>query len=469
MQVEVSPAEESKARLDITLTPEEVDGVIDSTYQRLSQQVRVPGFRPGKAPRALVLRTYGDEAFYHQATDEALRRWYPRALAESGVEAIDQGEVDLPDEEEHLEPGQSFSFSATVTTKPEVELPEYATIRIPVPPTVVTEEDVDKVVDDVRKSRATLEPATARAAEIGEVVKLNIHGRVEGREVLSEEDLQFELVDESDRPDERLPGLSKELVGARPGDIREIVLSLPADYAEQELAGHALSLRAVVKEVLRKVLPELTDDFAKEVSSGQTVAELREMIRHNLEHEKHDEATGKVATDIVDSLIARSTLEVPDLMVEEEQDQILADQRRYFERQGLKFDQFLMAARKSEEEYRAELRPAAERRVKRDLILDAVARAEQLEPDATEVDQEVRQMSEAVARNERDIDRLAHSSRLHRTVATEMRRRMALTKLVELSSGLKPLDHPHDEEEADAESAPQAKEPIAEPEPQPAS
>lgn len=460
MQVEVSPAEEGKARLHVTLTAEEVGSVIDSTYQRVAQRVRVAGFRPGKAPRQLVLRTYGEEDFYHRATDELFRRWYPLALAESGVEAIDQGELESTGEHEHVRPGQAFSFSALVATKPEINLPDYEEMKIPAPSTEVTDAEVDKVLDAIRSSRATLEPVPSRPAQIGDVVKMNIHGRSQGEEVLSQDDFDFELVDETDQADPRFPGLSKELVGARPGDIRDVVLSLPPDYREQELAGESLSLKIVVKEVQRKILPELTDDFAKEVSSAESVSALREMIRHNLEHEKLDEATGKVSTEVVDALIARSNLQAPEILVEEEQDRMLREHRRYFERQDLKFDQFLMAARKSEDEYRSDLRPAAERSVKRDLILDAVAEAENLEPDPRTVDEEVRQMSEAVSNSERDVERLTHSPRLHATVADEMRRRMALTKLVEITSGLKPLDHDHDGPQGDpteeAETAPEA-------------
>ena len=446
MQVEVSRIDDATARLNISLTPDEVDGAINSTYQRLGQRVKIPGFRPGKAPRVMLLRTYGEDEFYHQATDEAIRQWYPKALRESGLQALDSGQLDLENEDSHLTPGEPFAFAALVPTLPEIKLPEYGEIKIPAPPTLVTEEDVDKVIDAVRLSRATLEPAPTKAAAIGDVVKMNIHGRAGGEEVVNREDFDFELVDEKESEEVNpFPGLSEELVGARPGDIREITLTLPLEYADGDVAGKVLLLNIVVKEIQRKVLPELSDDFVKEVSSSaETAAALREIIRHNIEHEKNEEAINKVAAEVVDSLIARTNPTAPEVLVMDEQDRMIRAQRRYFERSGLRLEQFLVSAKKSEEQYRQELRPAAERSVKRDLLLDAVAKAEGLEPDTEVVDAEVRRMSGSLSKSERDFERLSESRRLHDVVTEEMRRQAALMKLVELVSGLQPITHDHD-------------------------
>ena len=446
MQIDVVPAEGSTSRLKITLSPEEVNAAIDSTYQRLGQRVKIHGFRPGKAPRPLLLRTYGDEAFYHQATDEAIRKWYPKALDQSGVEALDQGELDLDDSHDHVQPGEEFSFTATIPTKPEIVLPEYGEIKIPAPPIIVTQHDVEDVLDKLRLSRATLEPAPAKEADIGDVIKMNVHGRSEGKEVIAQDDLQFELVNEDEDPDEDFPGLSEELAGAVRGDIREISLPLPPDYRNQDLAGKSLNLQIVVKEIQRKVLPPLTDEFVQEVSRAQDVPGLRSLIHHNLEHERTDEAINKVATEVIDSLIARTPFDVPEILVSEEQDRLVREQRRYFERRGLQFDQFLIAVKKSEEQYREELRPAALRNVKRDLLLDAAAKAEEMEPDPVAIDAEVRQMSQVVSRSEADLERLSGSRRLHETVTVDMRRRMALTKLVEMTSGLTPHTHEDNDE-----------------------
>lgn len=451
MQVDVEKLEAGKVRLNVTLTAEEVGAAIDGTYQRLGQRVRIPGFRPGKAPRAMLLRSYGEESFYHQATDDAVRKWYPKALDQSGIRPLDVGTLDLGDDHSHLTPGDTFTFAAEVPTLPEIELPDYGQIQIPAPSSDVSEADVDKLIDELRMATSTLEPAPAKAAAIGDVVKMNIHGRSEGREVLSDEDFEFALVEEDQDRDSNLPGLSKELVDSRPGDIREIVLSLGDDYRDEEMAGKALSLNIVVKEILRKVLPEVNDEWVVKVSGdAKTPDELRDRIRHNLEHEKRDEAINEVATQVIDSLIARTNPVVPEVMVNDELDTVMREQRRYFERRGLSFDQYLVAARKSEDEHREELRGTAERRVKRDLILDSVAAREGFEADPKDVDEQVNAMSKVASRSEADYERLSGSARLHDSIAEEIRRRMALTKLVEMASGLTPL---HDETQEDETSA----------------
>lgn len=445
MQVEVTLVDEATARLDVTIEADEVDRAIEATYRRLAQRIKVPGFRPGKAPKSILLRTFGEDDFYHQATDEGIRRWYPQALRESGVQALDSGRLEERGEDSHVVPAESFTFVAVVPVVPEIQLPDYGEIKIPPPPTLVTEEDVDKVIEEVRLARATLEPAPAKAAALGDVVKMNIHGKAGGDDVVAREDFDYELV-ETER-ERTFPGLSKELTGARPGDIRDMTLALPDDYEDADLEGKSLLLNIVVKAIQRKVLPELNDELVQEISSSKTVSELRHVIRHNIEHEKNEEAINKVAGEVVDSLIARTNPPAPETLVAEAEDRMLRDQKRYLEQGGMRFDQFLIAARKSEDEYRADLRPSAERAVKRDLLLDAVAKAENLEPVPADVDLEVKRMSASVSRSERDFERLSESRRLHDVVAEEMRRRAALTKLVEMTSGLKPLVHPEDEAE----------------------
>jgi trigger factor len=336
---------------------------------------------------------------------------------------------------------------------PEIELPDLADIKIVAPSTDVSEQDVDAIIDGIRTERATLEPVAAKAAELGDVIKMNIRGRLGGEEVLNEEDFDFEVVEEAPgEPVRPLPGLSAELMGAKPADIREITLPLGDDYPDPNMAGKTLLLNIVVKAIQRKVLPELNDEFVQQVSStSKTVADLRETIRHNLEHERFEEAFKSVANEATDSLIARVNPPAPDGLVQDELDRIIREQRRRLERSGLQFDQFLLATNMSEDAFRESIAPTAERAVKRDLLLDAYAKAENIEPDPRAVDAEVRIMSGAVSGSERDYEVLSGSRRLHDLVTEEMRRRVALTKLVEIVSGLKPLEHDHDHDHESVE------------------
>src|SRR5579859_1346306 len=233
MNVDVTKLPESRVSLKIELTPEEVDAALERTYKSLVQRVNVPGFRKGKAPRAMLERMVGREFFLAEATEEAVRWGYRKALSEEKLSPIDQPDVDLHDhdsedhEHHHVEPGQSFRFEATVSVRPEVKLPDYHSLRVEREQEPVTDDDIDGVLEELRRRNATLEP-TVRAAEIGDVVTMNLTARIEGEEVLNRDTFDYELRDEEEAgPDPVFPGLSAELAGANRGEIKEIALALP--------------------------------------------------------------------------------------------------------------------------------------------------------------------------------------------------------------------------------------------------
>ncbi|HZT97301.1 MAG TPA: trigger factor [Chloroflexota bacterium] len=455
MQVEVAPQENGSARMSVVVSAEEVESAVNATYQRLSQRVKIPGFRPGKAPRQVVLRTIGEEYFLHQATDEVLRRWYPKALEESGLDPIAQGTLDAGDDHGHVHPGEEFRFAATVPIKPLISLPDYRQIKIPAPPVIVAIADVDDVLDKLRWDRGSWEPAPARAAEAGDAVRVNVTGRIGGHEVAAEEDLQVELVAEEESEEERnrfaddprFPGLSRKLAGSRVGDIKDLVLQLPQGKGEDHSTPNTMTVTVIVKEVLKRALPPLDDEFARNVSSAEDVQGLRALIRRNLERERAEEARTRVAREIIDSLIARTNPPAPETLVEKEMDSIVRDARRSIEQAGMKFDEFLIIAHKSEEQFRQESRPQAERRVKRDLILESIVEAEGIEVTPEEIEAQVETMSQYVTRSDRDYERLVHSERLHEAVAENLARSKALNLLVEIVSGLKPEED--EDEDAD--------------------
>src|SRR5579859_7984166 len=298
MNVEVTRLPESRVALKVELAPEEVDSALDRTYKQLVQRVTIPGFRKGKAPRAVVERMVGAEYFLHEATDEAVRWGYRKAVDSENLIPIDQAEIDTgPESHEHVEAGEPFHFEATVAVKPEVQLPDYSTIRVEREQVEVSDEDVNQVLEDIRQRNATLEPVN-RPARVGDVVTLNITGRVDGVEVINNDNAEFELTDEENGdPDGTLPGLSAELTGTTSGEIREVALSLPADYRDDAMAGKTMMVRALTKEIKRKVLPELDDDFAQSVSAFETIDELRAALRDNIELERRMEADQKLVND----------------------------------------------------------------------------------------------------------------------------------------------------------------------------
>src|SRR5947209_1665474 len=385
MNVEVTKLPESRVSLKIELAPDEVNGALDRTYKTLVQRVNVPGFRKGKAPRPMLERMVGREFFLAEATEEAVRWGYRKALSEEKLSPIDQPEIDLHDHEsdehthEHVEPGQSFHFEATVSVRPEVRLPDYQSLRIERDQQPVTDADIDEVLEELRSRNATLEP-TIRPAQIGDVVTLNVTARVEGEEVLKREDFDYELRDEEqDGPDPVFPGLSPELVDTNRGDIKEIPLTLPAEYAEDQFAGKTMFLRVLVKEIKRRILPDADDDLAQSISEHQTLADLRTALRNNLEMERKLEADEKLIQQAVEEVTSRTFIEIPPVLIEEELDRMEDEMKDTLERARLSYESYLEATQRTEEALRNEWREGATRNVKVTLVLGAVADAENIE------------------------------------------------------------------------------------------
>jgi len=435
MNVEVKQLPESRVALTIQLSGQEVDQAAERTYKQLVQRVNVPGFRRGKAPRAMVERAVGPEFFLHEATDEAVRWGYRHAIDEKDLTPIDEAEISFGDDDHgHIHPGESFTFTATVAVKPEVKLPDYSTIHLDKPEVSVTPEEVDELLHRLQDSMATLEP-TVRAPEMGDVVTLNIAAKVDGQEVLNDENFDFELRSEDEGGSPLFPGLSRELVGANRGDIREVTLPLPENYGNPELAGKTMFVRALVKEVKRKVLPALDDEFAQTVSDLQTLDELKARLNENLLLEKQVGADEQLVQEAVDAVTSRSFVEIPPELIEEELDRMLRDMRSSFEARRLDLDMAMEAAGKSEDVMRTEMRDNAVANVKASLVLGAVATREQIEIANREVEQAINEVIRGSNLPEAERRRLRSSSGVRSNIRSRLVRQRAIQKLVEIMTG----------------------------------
>lgn len=436
MNTEVSRLPESRVTLKIELSPEEVDASLERTYKQLVQRVTVPGFRKGKAPRAVLERMIGPEVFLHEATDEAVRWGYRKAIEVENLTPIDQADIDMPgDEHAHVHPGESFSFEATVAVKPDVQLPDYHSIHVEREGPEVTDEDVQKLVDELRERMATLEPVT-RPAQIGDVVTMNVTGRVGGEEVVNEENADYPLREaDEEAGGSMFPGLSAELVGAGPGDIREIALPLPEDYGQAEWAGQTMFLRILVKEVKRTVLPDEEDDFAQSVSQYEEMSQLREALRENIVAERQMEADEKLVRDSIEALTSRTFVEIPPVLVEEELDRMMDDLRRAFGQQQFTLDMYLQSTNQSEDTLRNEMREGATDNVKRSLVLGALADAESIEVPNKEVEEALSDLFRGMQLSEPERRRLRSSSSVRTNIRNRIRRQRAIQRLVEIVTG----------------------------------
>jgi trigger factor len=436
MNVEVTRLPESRVALKVELSPQEVEGALDRTYKQLVQRVNIPGFRKGKAPRAVVERMVGAEYFLHEATDEAVRWGYRKAIDQENLTPIDQAEIDTgPDAHEHVEVGEPFHFEATVAVKPEVQLPDYSAIRVERQQVDVTDDEVSGVIEDIRERNATLEPVN-RPADVGDAVTINITGRVGGNEIINNDNAEYELRDEQNgEPDPTFPGLSAQLVGISPGEIREFTLALPEELADEESEGQSVLVRVLAKETKRKVLPVLDDEFAQSVSVFQTFDELRDGVRANLEAERRAEADEKLVSDAVDAVTDRTFIDTPPVLIEEEIDRVIDDMRVTFERQRLSLETYLEATQKTEADLRHDMRESATKNVKQSLVLGAIADAENITVSNRELDTALEEALRSMPTTDAERRRLRTSSAVRSNIRNRLRRQRAIQKLVGTVTG----------------------------------
>jgi trigger factor len=433
MNVEVTKLPESKVALKVELTPQEVDSAFDRTYKQLVQRVTIPGFRRGKAPRSVVERLVGHEFFVHEATDDALQWGYRKAIEQANITPIDQAEIG-GEEHVHIESGQPFQFEATVSVRPDVPLPEYGTLKVERTQEPVEDAEVDTVLEELRSRQATLEPVT-RPAAVGDVVTMNITGTADGAEVLQQENANYEIRAPESDDDVTLPGLSKHLVSATPGQIVETTIDLPDNYYNQEIAGKPLSLRMLVKEVKASSLPALNDEFASSVSEHETLEALRAALRENLEAEKRMQADERLVQAAVDEVVNRTFVDIPPIMVEEELDRMIGDMRDMFESNRLSFETYLEQVGQTESELRDRAREDAVKNVKTSLVLAAVADAEAIDISNREIEQNLEEMLRSTPLSERERRRVRTSNTIRSNIRNRVRRQRAIRRLVEIMSG----------------------------------
>jgi len=436
MNVEVTKLPESKVALKVELAANEVEQALDRTYKQLVQRIAIPGFRKGKAPREVLERVVGPEYFLHEATQEAVRWGYRKAIEQEALTPIDEAEIAMDENDHvHLHEGESFHFEASVTVQPDVQLPDYHALRVERPEIVVSDEDVQALLHDLQERTATVEPVE-RPADTGDVITMNVTGRVGPEELINEDNADFLLRDETVQDaDPNLPGLSKQMVGSKPGDIREIALQMPADHPNPELADKQLELRILVKEVKQRVLPPLDDDFARSVSEFETLENVREAVRTNLTIERTAEAEDKVVAEVMEAVTSRTFIDIPQVLVEEELDREIDDMRSMLERQQLSFDTYLNVTQKSEADLRTEMREQAVQNVKQSLVLDAVSQAEGIEVTRRQIDVALEELFRAWNTTPTERRRLRSSSGVRQNISSRLQRQLATRQLTKVVTG----------------------------------
>jgi trigger factor len=421
MRATTAPEEGNKVRLSVEIDESEIDEALDEVVKRLSRQVRVPGFRPGKVPRRIIeARMGGPVALRGEAIREVLPDFYARAVSDTDLDPIDDPDIDITSGGE----SGAVAFDAVVLVRPTVAIPGYQGLEVTVPSLEVTDEEIDEQIDRLRATSGAL-VAIARPAHDRDQVTIDLHGTRSGATAddeskdLDATDFLYEVGSGGVAPE-----LDEKLRGARPGDIFRFTSSVGPE-------GESVSFQVLVKEVKELVLPEMTDEWAAEASEFGTVGELKDDLRARLRERHVARARFALEQRGLDALVELVTEEIPLQLVDEEFRERIHDLGHRLDSQGIGVADFVRATGQSETEFLGGLREAAMRSVKADLALRALADAESIEATDEDVDEELAAMAR---RLEMDVDqvrdRLERSSRLS-TVRSDRRKAKALRWLVD--------------------------------------
>jgi trigger factor len=449
MNVTVTPAPRSSISVRVELPPEKLDSAIAEAVRHLSQRTKIHGFRPGKAPRAVVERVVGSEAILEEAMDHLVQRAYRDALVEHQILPLAQADVKVEQGEE----GKPVIFTATVAVRPDVQLGDYRNFKFGPEIEKIDEPKVQKVIDELRDQNASLAPVEERGARNGDYAVIGYTGTRDG--------VPFEGGSAERVPlilgDERLiPGFEAELVGLRPTESKGFDITFPDDYPEESLRGQQAHFEVEMKELREKILPAEDDDFARSLGAFADLAALRTEIKARLERNALDKARHEFADKIIEYATANATLELPDILVEQEIEIMHDELRGTLARQGIDEESYLKVVEKTEADLHTDFRPRAEKRVKVLLVLSKVAEEEGVEIADRDVEAEVARATERYG-NDRKTLAYFESERGRSFIRSTLRRSRLVEKLVDewlaAHPELPPLPHLEDDEPVALEPA----------------
>lgn len=387
MSVQVEKLENSTVKLTIEVPAEQFDAAMQDVYNRQKKNISIPGFRKGKVPRQMVERMYGPEVFYDDAANQIMPQAYSDAAKESGEDIMSRPTVDIV----QIEKGKPFIFTAEVAVRPDVKLGEYKGVEVTKIDTEVSDEEVETELNNERERNARTITVEDRAIQSGDTAVIDFEGFADGKafEGGKGENHNLEIGSGS-----FIPGFEDQLIGKNSGDEVEVNVTFPEDYHAEDLKGKDAVFKVKIHEVKAKELPEADDEFAQDVSEFDTIAEYRDSIRKKLEERKADMAKNEQKQEAIDKIVEASEMELPDAIVLTRADEIINQFAQQLAQQGLSMDQYMQYAGTDIDQLRDSVRPEAVTRIKNQLVIDAIAKAENIEITDAEVEEELKKMAE---------------------------------------------------------------------------
>ncbi|MFC1930828.1 trigger factor [Chloroflexota bacterium] len=425
MKITREKTENSQAFLTIEMEPAEVEESLEHSYHRLVKKTNIPGFRKGKTPRDILERYLGKENLLEDALNHLIPRAYEKALKEQQIEAIAQPKIEVIQTDPVM-------FKATVSLPPKVELGNYQAIKVKPESVEVTGDKVDAVIEQLRHQNSTWE-SVGRPVDFGDLVVLDVEGSVDGKHFINQKGVQYQVLSDSSSP---APGFAKQLKEMNKGEEKEFKLQLPANYAKAELSEKEASFKVSIVEVKEEILPELNDDFAKQLGPElKTLKALREEVTNNLKLRAEETARMTFEDKVIEAVVDKAKVEFPPIMSEIEVHQLIDEQSRRFQMQGGNLEEYLKSINKTEEQLHEELHPVAAKRVTRSLVLGKVAEEEKVEISEAEVDTEVENMLKNSNDKKGELKKLLNTPQSRHSVKQFLMTRKTMNRLVEIAKG----------------------------------
>ena len=396
MSVKVENLENNMARLTVEVEADRLSDAMKKAYQRQKNRISIPGFRKGKVPQQMIEKMYGPEVFYDDAANFLIQEEYPKAYDECDLDIVSQPEVDVV----QIESGKPFIFTAEVAVKPEVTLGKYKEVEVTKIDTAVSDEEIDTEVQNELKRNSRTIDVTDRAAEMGDTVVLDYEGSVDGVpfEGGKADGHSLEL-----GSDTFIPGFEEQLVGKNVGEETEVNVTFPEEYHAEELAGKAAVFKCKIQKITTKELPELDDEYVSDISEFDTVDAYKEDIKKRLTERKEKDAKRAQEDEALAKIIADSKMDLPEAMIDTQVNQMINDYARQLAQSGLSFDQYLQFSGMTLEQLKSQMRPDATDRIKGSLVLEQIAKEENITASDEDVDKKLTEMAAQYGMDVEDI------------------------------------------------------------------
>lgn len=388
--------ENNQGVLTIEVEQDQVQDAVDLAFKKVVKQVNLPGFRKGKVPRKIFESRFGVESLYQDALEILFPNVYGQAVQETGIDPVDRPEVNV----EKMDKDENWVIKATVTVKPEVQLGEYKGLSIEPKEFTVAEEDVESELKKMQERVAQLQVVEDATIENGDFAIIDFEGFVDGVAFEGGKGDNYSLEVGSNT---FIPGFEEQLIGTKQGEEKEIQVTFPEDYHSKDLAGKVATFKVKVNEVKRKNLPAIDDEFVKDVSEFETLEELKADITNKLEQKAEEDKENYVRQAIIEKVAANATIDIPEIMIEHEVDHMVRDFEQRLSYQGINLDLYYQFTGLDEEKLRAQMKEDAGNRVRNSLTLEAIAKAENVEPSQEDIEEEFNNLAEMYKRPVEEI------------------------------------------------------------------